>query len=136
MRRTLPLLLLLAGCAGSSGVLAPADKLPGGLPALTPSASATVEAGLSIERWWLLFEDTELNHRIDQALADNTDLAIAAARLREARARLTEVHAARLPSVTLQGQNARSRSAALPPGADRLASSIGAADPAPRRAAG
>lgn len=112
MHRLLPLAaaLALAACATSQ----PSERgVPSeALPLLAPSAGATVQAGLAIDRWWILLGDAELERRIDAALRRNQDLALAAARLREARARLDEVHGARSPALELQATSARSRQSA------------------------
>lgn len=118
---------LLAGCA--LPVLAPVETrepfAAGALPGLTPSASAAPMRALSIERWWTVFDDPALERLIGEALQHNHDLAAAAARLQEARARLDEVGGSRTPQIELQTQSGRSRQSgdgALPPGADRTAS--------------
>lgn len=79
------------------------------LPALAPSANATLEAGLAIERWWTLFGDAALDRLVEQALHDNHDLAGAAARVREARARLDELRGTQRPSLDLQAGSGRAR---------------------------
>ncbi|HEX8578775.1 MAG TPA: TolC family protein [Allosphingosinicella sp.] len=54
-------------------------------------------------RWWSLFRDPLLDRLIEQALAANTDLRVAAANLQQARAVLREVRGNRLPSTTVSG---------------------------------
>src|SRR5205085_10240357 len=49
-------------------------------------------------RWWSLFRDPVLDGLIEQALAANTDLRVAAANLAQARALLRETRAGRLPT--------------------------------------
>ena len=116
----LPLALALAGCA-SPAPDASARPTVGvaALPALAPSASAQ-PAELAIERWWTTFSDPALDRLIDEALARNLDLAAAAARVREARARLDEARSAQLPRLDLQAQSGRSRQSAdgVPAGAN------------------
>ena len=46
------------------------------------------------ERWWELFGDTTLDALVEQALANNRDVAVAAARVQQARANLKTVRAA------------------------------------------
>jgi multidrug efflux system outer membrane protein len=113
------LLLALAGCASGPQPPAPGAVLDAGsLPKLQAAASAQVRP-LAIERWWTVFGDPELDRRIEEALQRNHDLAFAAARLREARARLDEVRGTRRPQLALQVEDARGRQGAdfLPPGA-------------------
>lgn len=54
-------------------------------------------------RWWSLFQDPVLDGLVEQALARNTDLRVAAANLAQARAALREVRAGRLPSTNVSG---------------------------------
>ena len=51
------------------------------------------------ERWWELFGDTTLNAFVEQALTNNRDVAVAAARVEEARANLKTVRAQYLPQI-------------------------------------
>ena len=130
-RRTLalaPLLaaLLLAGCASKPAAPenARAPISAAALPQLQPGAGAQLQANLSIDRWWTLFDDAALASLIEQALRDNHDLAAAAARVREVRARLDEVQGSRLPSMDVQASHGRGRQSAdgLPPGTPLTAS--------------
>ena len=52
------------------------------------------------DRWWQLFDDPTLDALVREALAQNRDLAVAAARVARARAVLDEAGAARLPDTT------------------------------------
>ncbi|HEX8062882.1 MAG TPA: TolC family protein [Allosphingosinicella sp.] len=54
-------------------------------------------------RWWSLFRDPVLDGLIEQALAANTDLRVAAANLAQARAVLRETRAGRLPTTSVSG---------------------------------
>ena len=54
-------------------------------------------------RWWSLFRDPLLNSLVEEALRNNTDLRVAAANLRRARAVLRETRAGRLPSTEISG---------------------------------
>lgn len=106
---------VLSGCASNPPAPATA-ALADPPPALATPQTARTDTTLAIERWWTLFDDAALTQRIEQALAHNHDIALAAARSREARARLDEVHAARLPALDLQVQHGRAR----PAGTDRI----------------
>ena len=67
--------------------------------------------------WWDLFQDEVLRDLIKSALAENKDLAVAAARVGEARARYGFTRADQLPVVDLAIGATRGRtSAQLPPG--------------------
>lgn len=117
MRVLLPLAaaLAVAGCATPQ----PRDAALGPLPAIAAPADVPVVAGLQIERWWTLFGDAELDRLIDQALQRNADLAVAAARLREARARFDELRGAELPTLDLQASTGRARASADSVGASQ-----------------
>jgi multidrug efflux system outer membrane protein len=110
---------LLAACGSAPVAPAPAAAI-GALPALQASRTATTVPGLAIDRWWTLFGDPTLDALVARALERNHDLTVAAARVREARARLDEAGAAGSPALDAQAQTARSRRSgdgALPSGA-------------------
>jgi multidrug efflux system outer membrane protein len=124
----LPLVAALAGCAIAPDRSTRPTLTSAALPTLAPSASAQ-PAELAIERWWTTFGDPELERLVDDALARNLDLVAAAARVREARARLDEVHGAQLPRLDLQVQHDRFRQSAdgLPAGVGTAGTSHSAA---------
>lgn len=108
---------LLAGCSLGPGYKPPAVDLPAQWS--EAPAQGRPAAG---ERWWALYGDPLLDRHVDEALANNRDLAIAAARVDEARALLRISDAERAPSVDANAGYDRSRSSArsslpLPPGA-------------------
>lgn len=73
-------------------------------PAQTPFASTRSPAFTGDEplgRWWSLFRDPVLDSLIEQALRENTDLRVAAANLRRARAVLLETRVGRLPTTDI-----------------------------------
>ncbi len=95
---------LLAGCAGAPSYQRPAADLPAswqGTPAQGVKATG--------ERWWTLFSDTRLDHLIDEALSHNQDLALAAARVDEARALVRVTDSAQMPAVGADFQGDRRR---------------------------
>ena len=122
----LPLVaLVLGGCATSPPDASSRPTLTAtALPALAPSATAQT-GEVSIERWWTTFSDPALDRLVDEALARNLDLVAAAARVREARARLDEARGTQLPRLDLQSQSGRARQSAdgLPAGTGVLGSS-------------
>jgi outer membrane protein, multidrug efflux system len=113
MKSRLLCLLLAAAVSGCAGVPAPrkaaADAAVTAIPQVPASQSATVKAGLSIERWWTLLGDAGLEGLLDEALARNADLEAAVARVREAQASLDLVAAGQVPSVDLQARRTRQR---------------------------
>lgn len=54
-------------------------------------------------RWWSLYRDPVLDGLVEQSLATNTDLRVAAANLARSRAVLREVRGGRLPSTRVSG---------------------------------
>jgi multidrug efflux system outer membrane protein len=71
-------------------------------------------------KWWRIYEDQELSRVIEEALAGNSDLLIAAARVDEARALLAESRSFFWPRIDAVGTAARQRTsertAFSPPG--------------------
>ena len=108
--------LSLGGCIVSR-VDPQKPELP--LPAVLP---APAEASVRLpDPWWTIFEDATLNQLVDEALANNTDVKIAAARVAQARAGLRITNGDRLPTLDAQGNATRSKDSALTsfPGVDR-----------------
>ncbi|MDE3011100.1 MAG: TolC family protein, partial [Pseudomonadota bacterium] len=105
-RRLLPALLplLLAACAG-----APAYHTPEAQPAL-PAAFAgarTADPVAGLAHFWHGFGDAALDELVQSALAANGDLALAEARLREARSNLDVAAVDHLPSFDVSADATR-----------------------------
>jgi multidrug efflux system outer membrane protein len=115
LRRAL-CLLLLAGCAIKPDYQRPAVELPA---AWTQSAGNPYKDG----NWWRIYADPALEALVAEALARNTDLARAAARVDEARALVRQSESAYFPTVDANFNRSRSLSSAatglLPPGIER-----------------
>lgn len=96
---------LAAGCS-----LAPAYQRPeiGAPEAWRESAEAAAAPAVEGE-WWRQFEDPVLDGLVEHALAANQDLAIAAARVEEARALAGVVRADQLPQIGVGAGASRSR---------------------------
>jgi len=92
MRKSLLPLLLLAACATPPPPQAPRVELP---EAWKESAPRYAEDG----RWWTIYQDAELDKLIDEAVLQNSDLRIAAARVDEARALVADAKGAQMPTV-------------------------------------
>jgi multidrug efflux system outer membrane protein len=96
--------LSLSGCMVSNvSPEKPEQPLPSALPA--PAAS-TVDLP---DPWWTLFGDATLNSLIEEALTHNTNVAVAAARVDEARALLRISNANRAPTVDVEGDVTHSK---------------------------
>ena len=80
---------------------------------------ASTEPSIANIAWWELFEDAALKALIEEALANNKDLAVAVSRIEEAAANLGIVRANQFPFLDGQGSAGRLReSEAILPGAD------------------
>ncbi len=101
----LALPMLLAACAGAPPAVAPDTVME--LPAPTAATQQPVRAD-----WWTLYGDAQLNALVAEALAHNTDLARAAARIDESRAQVRAARADALPSVGATAGAARERGGA------------------------
>src|SRR6478609_7418882 len=96
----LPLALAVAGCARPD--LAPADS---GVP--VPQAWSESDAAPltgDISQYWTQLDDPLRTQFVEQAIANNQDLAQGAARIAQARAQLASSKAGFFPQVTASGQ--------------------------------
>jgi multidrug efflux system outer membrane protein len=100
--RTLAVLVsaLLAGCSVQPKYEPPVLELP---ETWKQAAPRFAEDG----RWWRIYEDAQLEHTVEEALAGNADLVIAAARVDEARALLGEARSFFWPQVDAQAGASR-----------------------------
>jgi NodT family efflux transporter outer membrane factor (OMF) lipoprotein len=100
MKRGLLPLLLLSACAVGPD-FHPASTPPAALAAFTPLAAVT--SASTPDAWWRLYNDPVLDDLILAAFAANTDLRVATANLRRARAMLSEARGGRLPTTVVSG---------------------------------
>jgi NodT family efflux transporter outer membrane factor (OMF) lipoprotein len=107
MRRLVPVAaLVLAGCAASS------IKPVAVEPVANPAAWRT-DAGPTAafdRQWWQAFGDPQLTELVERALAHNSDIGIAASRVREARANLRAARATLFPTLDAGIAGGRMRS--------------------------
>jgi outer membrane protein, multidrug efflux system len=92
----------LAAIAGFAGLICTAPREAAAdppVPAAFVEASAPQTQIAATSRWWTIFADPRLDALIERGTRDNTDIAIAAARLSLARAALREAKAERLPRI-------------------------------------
>jgi len=98
------LVVLLGGCA-----IGPDYKRPAVVEPPTFRGQATAEAAsLADAAWWEVFEDPILKELIREALRNNYDVRIAAARVQEARAGFVATRSDLFPSLDYGGTVARS----------------------------
>ena len=86
----------------------PAPQAPSQAPFVS-SASPAFTQDQPPGRWWSLFADPTLDRLVEQALVANTDLRVAAANLRRARAVLRETRSGLFPSATANASATYSR---------------------------
>ena len=115
MRRALALVsgcALLGGCVVGPDYEGPPPVAPGAVSSgrfvrATPDASVAAPA----PRWWAALADPELDRLEDAALAAGPNLAVAQARLRQARSGLRQQRAKRLPTTEASGLYLRTKGA-------------------------
>jgi len=119
MRRashSLAVLMLVAGCATQPDYKRPALELPAAWQA---SAPRFAQDGA----WWRIYGDSALELLVEEALAHNADVALAIARVDEARALLGQAESQLFPQVDASFSRGRSLSSAatgtLPPNVAR-----------------
>jgi multidrug efflux system outer membrane protein len=95
---------LLAGCSMGPAYERPATELPEAWNAVPAQGKS-----MAGERWWSIYGDATLDLLVTEALAGNQDLALATARLDEARAIARIADAELVPSVDAAFQRDRTR---------------------------
>lgn len=100
--------LSLAGCMVGPNYRSPLPDAPAQSPFYS-SRSPAFTQDQPPGRWWVLFADPVLDRLVEEALRNNTDLRVAAANLRRARAVLRETRSGLFPSATLNGSATYSR---------------------------
>jgi multidrug efflux system outer membrane protein len=97
--------LLLGGCKLGPDYRRPDTKAP----ANYRFASSADAASLADEGWWQVYQDPQLQRLIREALADNLDVGIAAARVDQARAILGATRLQQLPQLSVAAGAERAR---------------------------
>jgi multidrug efflux system outer membrane protein len=97
--------LLLAGCKLGPDYRRPDTKAP----ANYRFASGADAGSLADEGWWQVYQDTRLQQLIREALANNLDVGIAAARVDQARAALGATRLQQLPKISVSAGAERAR---------------------------
>jgi len=93
--------LVLAASCSTARLSTPNIALP---PAYESGAAATTaQSPQALDQWWRLFDDPQLTHLIEQALAASPDAKSALQRISEARAVRAQTLAAYYPQGALQG---------------------------------
>ncbi|MCT2401524.1 efflux transporter outer membrane subunit [Novosphingobium mangrovi (ex Huang et al. 2023)] len=110
----------LAACAAGPDYVAPALPAAGDAP-FAGSTSPEVVTTSPDDHWWRLYDDPVLNGLVVDALAANTDVRVAVARIERARASLRGARSDALPQTAISGSGTYGRAAEsqVPPGTDR-----------------
>lgn len=113
--------LLLSACAVGPDYEKPPIPVSAAGPFLSRSDATAPDAVPVSPDWWRLYEDPVLDRLVQDALASNTDVRVAIARLARARAQLRQTSADRLPGTELGASANRQRQSAIQaaPGVDR-----------------
>ena len=98
-------LAIIAGCSVGPNYHRP----PVNAPAMFRSNEEGTNALSAALEWWQVYEDDTLRALINEALTNNYDLRIAAARVEEARAAAMQARSQFVPSVTYNGTVSRGR---------------------------
>lgn len=108
-------LALLSACAAGPDYQKPAIEMPATWRTEAPWREATPKDAADKGAWWERFGDPRLNKLQEQALAQSPTLAIAGARLAQARATLAAVSGGQYPQVGLAVRDSKGRISANRP---------------------
>jgi len=92
--------LMLTGCTLGPKYKRPQVTVPDTYRGLAPDAGPQTVASLGDEKWWSVYHDPQLQALIREALAQNYDVRIAAARVLQAQAVLGITRADQFPTIT------------------------------------
>lgn len=109
--------LALAACAVGPNYTPPVTPSAAAGPFVAATTPAVDRLSPVAANWWRLYDDPALDGLIADALAANTDIRVAVARLAKARASLREVRVDRLPDVGASASASRGRADERQPGA-------------------
>lgn len=101
--------LVLGGCAVGPDYHPPMVSAVARQPFREATSSGAVSTTTPSSTWWELYSDPVLSRLVDDAFRQNTDIRVAAANLRRARAEISEARAARLPITNLSTSYSRNR---------------------------
>ncbi|HEY9553229.1 efflux transporter outer membrane subunit [Allosphingosinicella sp.] len=127
MNKLVSIAALLAVPLSACTTVGPDYDAPGAgalnVPASYYSVEATPGSPEELARWWTRFNDPVLDRLVQQAVSQNLDLAVASARLRQAREGVVQARAGAMPSV---GASAGAGQDFDSDGGDRSSFSLGA----------
>lgn len=134
MRTIIAMSVLLASAFGLGACAVGPDYRPPEISKLATeafreaAATGVTSSAAASSSWWELYSDPTLSRLIEDAFRYNTDIRVAAANLRLARAQLSETQAWRLPTTDLSASYFRQRVGAdqIGPAAGGIGASSGA----------
>lgn len=103
--------LALAACSAGPDYAPPRSASAAAGPFISASSAAVQPLAPVQDDWWRLYNDPVLDGLVRDALAANTDVRAAAARIQKARAALREVKVDRLPQIDASAAATRGREA-------------------------
>ena len=106
---------LLAACAAGPDYVRPKLDMPAAWKTEAPWREGAPSDAAAKGAWWQRFDDAQLDQLQTQALANNATLAVASARLAQARASVEGVSAARFPQLAVGTRDQRFRISANRP---------------------
>ncbi len=111
MRTIAPLLAatMLTACAVGPNHVSPVPPPPATGQLVESARVDAVTTAPAADQWWRLFDDPTLDRLVTDALINNTDVRVAAANLRRARALLNEAGVGRLPTTDVTARYTRQR---------------------------
>ena len=109
---------LLAGCVHTP------DLAPKPLQDLPSNFTASSEGSTAAEKWWLTFEDENLNVLIEQALAGNQQLLSTWSRLAQAQAMMDAANASWWPSLSGSFSAGRAKQSSMFPESNVITGSL------------
>jgi len=113
--RAAALVVVLSGCAAGPDYRKPQLEMPVAWKVEAPWRESTPADATPKGPWWLRFGDAQLSALAEQAVANNPTLALANARLAQARATLSATSAGVLPQVGIGARAARQKISANRP---------------------
>lgn len=102
-------LLMLAGCAVGPKYKRPPVVVPDIYRGLAPETGTETASSLGDEKWWTVFQEEQLQQLIREALSQNYDLRIAAARVLQAQALLGITRADQFPTIAAGASTSNER---------------------------
>jgi len=101
--------MLIIGCQVTPAYVSPTGTEVVEQTTLNASGNPRLQNDTPVSDWWNEFDDPQLSILVENALSANNDVRVAIARVREARAFLSEAQLDRLPTVDARADYARQR---------------------------